>query len=134
MTIPSKDERKSMLDETIRGNDNRMGFKRVILFLSRLMNNASDINVNEIPQISVVACLAMSFQIKEPANKPAANIACLDVNMFLAIEYKEKMASAANMQENILVEGNVSPKVFDQATIPHIGSGGFTNGVSPKDR
>ena len=134
MTIPSKDERKSMLDETIRGTDNRMGFKRVILFLSRLMNNANDINVNETPQISVVACLAISFQIKEPANIPAANIACLDVNMFLAIEYKEKMASAANMQENILVEGNVSPKVLDQTTIPHIGSGGFTNGVSPKDR
>lgn len=96
--------------------------------------HAMEINKNVIPQMSGLACLAISFQINEPARKPDANMACCDLPSVTAIKYIAISDIIANMHERNRVEGSVSPIAFTHATMPHMGKGGLTNGVSPKER
>lgn len=95
---------------------------------------AIEIRKKVIPQISGLACLALSFHNREPARKPDANIACCALPINFEIKYIDISEIIAKMQDRNRVMGSVSPMIFVQATIPHIGNGGLTNGVSPSDK
>ena len=106
--MPPKDESMRIIVEQHKASDIAINASHVFCCPNNNdHSNAILINRKVIPQISGLACLALSFHNSDPARNPGTNIACSMFKNLLAMKYDDSNAKLARMEDKNRVFGSV---------------------------